>query len=224
MSRIFRVNICLPPLLGMLVVGILLKNIPYNIGQFGRAECTADDKNAEFVDSINDLDSLEEHSSFKRSISEELLNMYTMAVNNRVVRSIPDNNISNIESKSEDDKECVAKYIGHEIDPKIARSLRTLCLTVILLRAGLEMDPVALWKLSGMVIRATFVPCFVEAAAVATLSHFILGFPWTVGFMLGFVLAAVSPAVIIPCLMSLSERGYGVAKGIPTLVQKTKVI
>ena len=36
--------------------------------------------------------------------------------------------------------------------------------------------------------------------------------------MLGFVLAAVSPAVIIPSLMSLSERGYGVAKGIPTLV------
>merc|ERR1712226_1394055 len=69
-----------------------------------------------------------------------------------------------------------------------------------------------------MVIHATFIPCFVESAAVAALSHFILGFPWTVGFMLGFVLAAVSPAVIIPCLMSLSERGYGVAKGIPTLV------
>merc|ERR1719150_3656422 len=36
--------------------------------------------------------------------------------------------------------------------------------------------------------------------------------------MLGFVLAAVSPAVIIPCLMSLASRGYGVKKGIPTLV------
>ena len=36
--------------------------------------------------------------------------------------------------------------------------------------------------------------------------------------MLGFILAAVSPAVIIPSLMSLSGRGYGVAKGIPTLV------
>ena len=79
-------------------------------------------------------------------------------------------------------------------------------------RAGMELDPVQLWKLSGMVVRATFIPCFVEAAAVAVLSHFLLGFPWTVGFMLGFVLAAVSPAVIIPCLMSLSERGYGVAK------------
>jgi NhaP-type Na+/H+ or K+/H+ antiporter len=72
--------------------------------------------------------------------------------------------------------------------------------------------------ISGVVIKATFIPCFVEAAAAAIFSHLILGFPWTVGFMLGFVLAAVSPAVIIPSLMNLSERGYGVAKGIPTLV------
>ena len=57
-----------------------------------------------------------------------------------------------------------------------------------------------------------------EAAAVAILSHFVMGFPWTVGLMLGFVLAAVSPAVIIPSLMSLSGRGYGLEKGIPTLV------
>merc|ERR1712004_50991 len=62
------------------------------------------------------------------------------------------------------------------------------------------------------------IPCFVEAIMVAILSNLVLGLPWTVGFMLGFVLAAVSPAVIIPSLMSLSQRGFGVAKGIPTLV------
>merc|ERR1719435_160631 len=100
----------------------------------------------------------------------------------------------------------------------MTRPLRSLCLTVILLMAGLELDPDQLKKLSGMVIKATFIPCFVEATAVAVLSNLVLGLPWTVGFMLGFVLAAVSPAVIIPSLMSLSKRGYGVAKGIPTLV------
>ena len=114
--------------------------------------------------------------------------------------------------------DCHPKYIGHDLDPAISRSLRSICLTVILLMAGLELDPGALMKLSAMVVRATFIPCFVEAVAVAVLSNLILGFPWTVGFMLGFVLAAVSPAVIIPSLMSLSQRGYGVAKGIPTLV------
>ena len=184
-SHILGVTVSLPPLLGMLVVGILLKNIPYNLGQFGRAECTEEGFNASFVDSLHDLknpDDLEVHPT---------------------MRVLGD---------------CHPRYIGHELDPILSRGLRTLCLAVILLRAGLELDPVQLWRLSGMVIRATFIPCFVEAAAVAALSHFILGFPWTVGFMLGFVLAAVSPAVIIPCLMSLSERGYGVAKGVPTLV------
>merc|ERR1712200_178839 len=56
------------------------------------------------------------------------------------------------------------------------------------------------------------------ATAVAVFSVLLLEFTWPIGFMLGFVLAAVSPAVIIPSLMNLSERGYGVAKGIPTLV------
>ena len=70
LSRILRINVCLPPLLGMLVVGIALKNIPYNFGQFGRAECTSDHRNASFVDSIHDLDQLEEHRSFKRSVSQ----------------------------------------------------------------------------------------------------------------------------------------------------------
>ena len=173
----------------MLVVGILLKNIPYNFGQFGRAECTEAGLNASFVDSLH-----------HRHLPEDL----EFSDSNQTSEAVP--------------SDCHPRYIGHELDPILSRSLRTLCLAVILLRAGLELDPVQLWRLSGMVIRATFIPCFVEAAAVAALSHFILGFPWTVGFMLGFVLAAVSPAVIIPCLMSLSERGYGVAKGIPTLV------
>merc|ERR1712013_695457 len=54
--RYCKVDIRLPPLLGMLVVGILLKNMPYNFGQFGRAECTADHKNATFVDSLTEFD------------------------------------------------------------------------------------------------------------------------------------------------------------------------
>merc|ERR1712128_164157 len=213
-----KVDIRLPPLLGMLIVGILLKNIPYNFGQFGRAECTIDHKNASFVDSINDLDTPEEHGSFKRSIPDDM-EYDSDAFLDRVARSVPaPSDDSHSTSENEDDWECHPRYIGHDLDPSISRTLRSICLTVILLMAGLELDPVALMKLSAMVVRATFIPCFVEAIMVAVLSNLILGFPWTVGFMLGFVLAAVSLAVIIPCLMSLSSRGYGVAKGIPTLV------
>jgi len=142
----------------------------------------------------------------------------------RIVRSAGGHGSHDAHDEHEDDKnatdeyECKERYIGHDLDPYISRTLRQICLTVILLMAGLELDPVALSRLSGMVIRATFIPCLVEATAVAVLSNLILGLPWTVGFMLGFILAAVSPAVIIPALMSLSGRGFGVAKGIPTLV------
>lgn len=215
MMRYCKVDLKLPPLLGMLVVGILLKNIPYNFGQFGRSECTADHKNATFVDSIHALDN--EAGSFrKRSVS--YMEDTEAEVLDRVVRSLGSHSAHDDMKEEEVDNDCHPKYIGHELDPQISRTLRSICLTVILLMAGLELDPVALMKLSAMVIRATFIPCFVEALVVAVLSNLILGFPWTVGFMLGFVLAAVSPAVIIPCLMSLSTRGFGVAKGIPTLV------
>ena len=197
----------------MLVVGIILKNVPYNFGQFGRAECTLDghSANGTFIDSINELDSIEEHGSFKRSIPEYILDSMRFRPitkeNARNTRSVPNTDDDAAAANDIDGvSDCHPKYIGHELDPLIARQLRTLCLTVILIRAGLEMDPVALWNLSGMVLRATFIPCFVEAAAVATLSYFIMGFPITVGLMLGFVLAAVSPAVIIPCLISIAER------------------
>eukprot|EP00088_Acartia_fossae_P039215 TRINITY_DN4080_c0_g1_i4.p1 TRINITY_DN4080_c0_g1~~TRINITY_DN4080_c0_g1_i4.p1 ORF type:complete len:584 (-),score=105.68 TRINITY_DN4080_c0_g1_i4:743-2494(-) len=108
--------------------------------------------------------------------------------------------------------------IGEGIDNKWSAALRSAALTIILLRAGLGLDPVALKKLSMMVFRLAFSPCIAESVIVAVASHYMLGFPWKWGFMLGFVLAAVSPAVVVPCLLSLQERGYGVAKGIPTLV------
>ena len=66
-----------------------------------------------------------------------------------------------------------------------------------------------------MVIRLAFTPCIVETTVVAVFSHLLMGLPWLWGFMLGFCLAAVSPAVVVPCLLAISEKEYGVAKGIP---------
>jgi len=108
--------------------------------------------------------------------------------------------------------------VGRGLDPNWSAALRSTALAVILLRAGLGLDPQALKQLSAMVFRLAFSPCLAEALVVAVASHLFLGFPWLWGFMLGFVLAAVSPAVVVPCLLSLQERGFGVKKGIPTLV------
>jgi len=188
-----KIDLRLPALLGMLVVGIFLKNVPYNVSELSQIECLRYNSTA-----------MEEGipHQWKRSIPDEPIVGDANDVMNDVTKIV----------------NCEPRYIGHDLDPKISTMLRTICLTVILLMAGLEIDPVALWNLSGMVLSATFVPCFVECTVIAIMSNLVLGFPWTVGFMLGFVLAAVSPAVIIPCLVSLSSRGYGVEKGIPTLV------
>uniref|UniRef100_A0A0L8HCD6 Cation/H+ exchanger transmembrane domain-containing protein n=1 Tax=Octopus bimaculoides TaxID=37653 RepID=A0A0L8HCD6_OCTBM len=91
-------------------------------------------------------------------------------------------------------------------------------LTVILIRAGLGLDPDALRKLSFAVVRLAFCPCLIETLVATIASHFLLGLPWIWGIMLGFVIAAVSPAVVVPCLLYLQDNGYGIDKGIPTLV------
>ncbi|KAL5018377.1 hypothetical protein ScPMuIL_004099 [Solemya velum] len=112
----------------------------------------------------------------------------------------------------------VIKVIGVGINKDWSGALRQVALTVILLRAGLGLDPKALRKLSCVVFRLAFSPCLMECVAEAVAAHYLLGFPWLWGIMLGFVLAAVSPAVVVPSLLGLSEHGYGLDKGIPTLV------
>ncbi|OBS70032.1 hypothetical protein A6R68_01427, partial [Neotoma lepida] len=96
--------------------------------------------------------------------------------------------------------------------------LRNTALTIILIRAGLGLDPQALKHLKGVCLRLSFGPCLVEACSAALFSHFLMEFPWQWGFLLGFVLGAVSPAVVVPSMLLLQENGYGVEKGIPTLL------
>ncbi|KAK3594872.1 hypothetical protein CHS0354_005945 [Potamilus streckersoni] len=112
----------------------------------------------------------------------------------------------------------IVKMIGDNLNQQWSSVLRQVALTVILIRAGLGLDPKALRKLSWAVLRLAFSPCLAECIIEAIAAHFLLGLPWIWGLMLGFVLAAVSPAVVVPSLLSLADRGYGVDKGIPTLV------
>ncbi|MCL4141119.1 UNVERIFIED_CONTAM: hypothetical protein GTU68_034727, partial [Idotea baltica] len=108
--------------------------------------------------------------------------------------------------------------IGANIDSKWSATLRKTALVVILTRAGLGLDPKALRQMSFMVMRLGFLPNLVEMCVVAVVSRFVLEFPWLWSFMLGFILAAVSPSVVVPCMLSLSDSGYGLDKGIPTLI------
>ncbi|KAK2899409.1 hypothetical protein Q8A73_012538 [Channa argus] len=97
-------------------------------------------------------------------------------------------------------------------------ALRNIALSIILTRAGLGLDPSALRRLKAVCVRVAVGPCMVEASVIAVVSHFLLHLPWVWGFILGFVLAAVSPAVVVPSMLLLQKEGYGVEKGIPTLL------
>ncbi|XP_036446914.1 sodium/hydrogen exchanger 9B2 [Colossoma macropomum] len=104
------------------------------------------------------------------------------------------------------------------IDQKWSSSLRSVALAIILTRAGLGLNPAALRRLKAVCVRVAVGPCTTEACTVAVVSHFLMGLPWIWGFILGFVLAAVSPAVVVPSMLLLQQAGFGVQKGIPTLL------
>ncbi|XP_027454315.1 sodium/hydrogen exchanger 9B1 isoform X1 [Zalophus californianus] len=97
-------------------------------------------------------------------------------------------------------------------------TLRNTALTVILIQAGLGLDPQALRHMKRVCLRLAIGPCLMEACSTAVVSHFLMNFPWQWGFLLGFVLGAVSPAVVVPSMLLLQENGYGINKGIPTLL------
>ncbi|AWP05554.1 Mitochondrial sodium/hydrogen exchanger NHA2 [Scophthalmus maximus] len=107
---------------------------------------------------------------------------------------------------------------GVYIDYRWSSSLRNIALAVILARAGLGLDPTALRKLKSVCVRLAAGPCMVEACTTALVSHFLMGLPWVWGFILGFVMGAVSPAVVVPSMLLLQKDGYGVEQGIPTLL------
>ncbi|XP_037023809.2 sodium/hydrogen exchanger 9B2 isoform X3 [Artibeus jamaicensis] len=72
-----------------------------------------------------------------------------------------------------------------QIKHRWSSALRSLALSVILVRAGLGLDSKALKKLKGVCVRLSMGPCLMEACTSALLSHFLMGLPWQWAFMLG---------------------------------------
>lgn len=93
-----------------------------------------------------------------------------------------------------------------------------MALVILLVRAGLDLDPHALKRLKFTVLKLGLVPWIVEAGVVTVMSHYLLDLPWLWAIGLASIVAAVSPAVVVACLVRIRAKGYGVAKGIPTLI------
>lgn len=107
------------------------------------------------------------------------------------------------------------------LEPEIVSFLsefKTVALIVILIRAGLGINRDTLKKIGAPAIKMSFVPGVLEGTAVMLAARTLLGFGWIEGGMLGFIIAAVSPAVVVPTMLDLKDSGFGKKKEIPTLV------
>ncbi|KAF8763961.1 Sodium/hydrogen exchanger 9B2 like protein [Argiope bruennichi] len=105
-----------------------------------------------------------------------------------------------------------------DISIKWAATLRDISLVIILLKAGLGLDPQKLLELKFHVFKLSALPCLLETAASTVLVHHFLSLPWLWAAMLGFIVSAVSAAVLVPGMLALDQRGLGRKSGIPTLV------
>ena len=100
----------------------------------------------------------------------------------------------------------------------ISADLRQIALVIILTRAGLSLDISDLKRVGRPAILMCFVPACVEIIGTVLLAPLLLGISTLEAAVMGSVLTAVSPAVIVPRLIRLMEEGYGVDKGIPQLI------
>lgn len=96
--------------------------------------------------------------------------------------------------------------------------LRKIALIIILLRAGFGIDKKALKKNGITAIKMSFIPAILEGFTIAFISTKLLNFSFIQGGILGFIIAAVSPAVVVPSMLKLIENNIGETKGIPTLI------
>ncbi len=101
---------------------------------------------------------------------------------------------------------------------ELSDEIRMLALLVILFKAGLGLDKDKLLAEGNVAVRLSFMPCTFEAAVVAVAAHYIFGWDWLTSWLLGWIICAASPAVIVPSMLRLKAEGWGVKKGIPDLI------
>lgn len=100
----------------------------------------------------------------------------------------------------------------------ISSDLRQIALIIILTRAGLNLDINSLKKVGRPAILMCFLPACFEIIGMVLLAPLLLGISILDALIMGTVVAAVSPAVIVPKMLKLIETGYGKDKSIPQMI------
>lgn len=101
---------------------------------------------------------------------------------------------------------------------QISQDIRTFALIIILMRAGLGIKKNQIRQVGIVALRISSIPCILEGLTITVLAYFLMSFPFAEAGMLGFIVAAVSPAVVVPSMLDLKEKRYGEDKQIPTLL------
>lgn len=112
-------------------------------------------------------------------------------------------------------------YVWDLMEPgflEASSDLRMIALIIILLRAGFELSREVLNRVRVQALLMSFVPGVMEGGTIALLGPCFLPLTHLESAMLGFIVAAVSPAVVVPMMIGFIERRMGAKKGIPTMV------
>ncbi|UDQ99027.1 cation:proton antiporter [Lentisphaerota bacterium WC36G] len=100
----------------------------------------------------------------------------------------------------------------------ISKDLRNAALIIILIRAGLGISKKTLNKVGIPAATMSCIPGIFEGATITIVAHYLLKMDFITSGILGFIIAAVSPAVVVPQMLDLKERKFGQRKEIPTLI------
>lgn len=112
-------------------------------------------------------------------------------------------------------------YVLDLLDPSIlgiSADLRKMALIIILLKAELSLDLADLKKAGRSAVMMAFVPASFEIVGYIVFAPMILGVSRVEAAVMGAVLGAVSPAVVVPRMVSLMEKKYGTKKAIPQMI------
>lgn len=115
----------------------------------------------------------------------------------------------------------IGPYVLNLIDSSIlniSAELRKIALIIILARAGLSLNISDLKKVGRPAVLMCFLPACFEIIGMILLAPMLLGISVVDAAIMGAVVGAVSPAVIVPKMISLMENGYGTEKSIPQLI------
>lgn len=111
--------------------------------------------------------------------------------------------------------------VADTISPNVlaaSSALRAIAVMVILMKAGLGLDREKLIQQGTVALRLGFLPAACEALLIALAAMWIFKFDFPTGLLLGCIIGAESPAVIVPGMLRLKSLGWGVTKGIPDAI------